>query len=76
MCALFDLKDYPQIKLKIPGRGDKSEAAVNAVSRAVDYLYEDNVSRDGYIGKVKEIYREIFGQECTGYGCYFPQNQL
>jgi hypothetical protein len=76
LCGLYDLKEHPEIKLKVPNRshnaGSNTADFVRKVRQTVDLLRARGLSRGEYLEKSRETFSAITGLKCTGYGCYYP----
>lgn len=72
LCSLYELRDFPQITLKVVERGMKQANTVRIISKLINYLAHKNISRREYQGKAKELYFKINKQRCTPFNCYCP----
>ncbi len=71
LCGLYELRRFPEITLKVAGRGVHQARAVRMVAAAVKILGRKNISRDQYREKIAQLYAGVEKRECTARGrCY------
>jgi collagenase-like PrtC family protease len=72
-CQIPKLKEIGIQYLKVVERGRSSEEKVSFVrflKRALNLL-EDNTREEGYRNRVKELYKDIFKEDCAAVTCYY-----
>lgn len=72
LCCLYELKYFPDITLKVAGRGDDQTRVVKIISLAIQILNRKNIPRRQYQEKVKQLYFSFYKQKCNTSKCYCP----
>lgn len=73
-CALYDLKKIGIESIKIIGRGNPTEKKLKDIKffkTLLTYLNED-VTKQDFEKKAKELYQETFHHKCSYRNCYYP----
>lgn len=76
LCALYELKNFPDITLKVTGRGTDPTKAVEMVSRAAGLVKQKNITPRQYYKEAKLLYRHFYGIKCNNANCYYPQSLI
>lgn len=75
ICAIPDLIDAGITGLKIVGRGSSMTfklANIKMIKDAVK-IHSENNNKATTTKKLKALYKERFGHDCSPYACYFPE---
>jgi len=75
ICDLYDLKEYPIESLKIIGRGTRAVERVELISKILQLLSCQGISRESFQKHCKDLFSEsVFKnkQRCTKFDCYYP----
>jgi hypothetical protein len=76
LCSLYELRDFPQITLKVIERGANQENTVKIISELIDCLAHRDISRSQYHKKAKESFLKITNKSCNRFSCYCPQRLI
>lgn len=76
LCSLYELKDFPQITLKVIERGVKQIDTVKMIPKLIKYLTRKNISHKEYKKRAKEVFLKITGGRCNRFSCYCPSSLI
>ena len=73
LCAIGALEDAGVKAVKIVGRGGPTAMKLKAVQAVREIVGMSANGKDGSTEAAHRLYREIFGNLCNPYVCYFPE---
>ncbi len=73
LCAIGALEDAGVKAVKIVGRGGPTAMKLNAVKAVREIVDMRACGKSGSTEAAHRLYRELFGNPCNPYVCYFPE---
>jgi len=73
LCAIGALEDAGVKAVKIVGRGGPTAMKLKAVQAVREIVDMSATGKGGSIEAAHRLYRELFGNPCNPYVCYFPE---
>jgi collagenase-like PrtC family protease len=74
-CAIYDFERIGIASLKILDRNMPMEEKVKAtlfIKKCADLLNENNIPKNEYIDKCRDLFKQTFKVKCNQYDCYYP----
>jgi hypothetical protein len=74
-CAIYDFHKIGIASLKVLDRNMPTEEKVKATSfirKCADLLNENNIPKNEYIDKCRDLFKQTFKVKCNQYDCYYP----